>query len=44
MAYINNPKSLFKAFGYKRSVMPAFELSEAEYQQISSYIKSFEGR
>lgn len=44
MAYINNPKSLFKAFGYKRSVMPAFELSETEYQQISSYIKSFEGR
>lgn len=40
MAYINNPKSLYQAFGYKRSVMPSFDLNAQEYEQISEYILS----
>ena len=41
IAYINNPKSLYQAFGYKRSVMPNFDLRADEYEQISEYVLSF---
>lgn len=41
IAHINNPQQSFQKLGYKRTVMPAFELTSAEYEAISTYILSF---
>lgn len=43
IAHINNPKDSYKNLGYKRSVMPPFNLSSDEYEAISEYIISFKG-
>lgn len=43
IAHINNPKDSYKSLGYKRSVMPPFNLSSDEYEAISEYIISFKG-
>lgn len=40
-AYIISPESMYKAFGYKRSVMTQFNLSEDERKSIVDYIISF---
>jgi mono/diheme cytochrome c family protein len=44
IAYIQSPKKLYKAFGYKRSVMTQFHLDKEELQSISEYILSFKGK
>ncbi len=40
-AHIYDPKSSYKSLGYKRSVMPAFDLTQEEYEAIISYIYSY---
>ena len=44
MAYIISPKSMYKKFGYKRSVMTQLELSNDELDAISDYILSYKGK
>jgi cytochrome c len=41
IAHINKPENSYKNLGYKRTVMPAFELTSDEYEAISTYILSF---
>lgn len=41
ISYIYNPQLSYKSFGYRRSVMPSFNLTQEEYQSISKYILSF---
>jgi len=43
-AYIISPKSMYKAFGYKRTVMTQFYLKDQELDLISDYILSFKGK
>jgi len=43
-AYIISPKSMYKAFGYKRTVMTQFHLNDNELDLISDYILSFKGK
>jgi mono/diheme cytochrome c family protein len=43
-AYIISPKSMYKAFGYKRTVMTQFHLNDQELDLISDYILSFKGK
>ncbi|MCW8838175.1 MAG: cytochrome c [Thiovulaceae bacterium] len=43
-AYIISPKSMYKAFGYKRTVMTQFNLSDAEIESLSEYILSYKGK
>ena len=44
MAYIISPKSMYKKFGYKRSVMTQLTLSSQELDVISDYILSYKGK
>ncbi len=44
IAYIISPKSMYKKFGYKRSVMTQFHLSNKELETISDYILSYKGK
>jgi len=43
MAYIISPKSMYKKFGYKRSVMTQLNLNDDELDAISDYILSYKG-
>ena len=43
-AYIIEPKAMYKAFGYKRTVMTQLKLNENERRVISQYILSFKGK
>ncbi len=43
-AYINSPKSMYKAFGYKRTVMTQLHLNAKELDIISDYILSYKGK
>jgi len=43
-AYIISPKSMYKAFGYKRTVMTQFHLSDDEREAITKYILSYKGK
>jgi mono/diheme cytochrome c family protein len=43
-AYIISPKSMYKQFGYKRSVMTQFHLSDDEREAIAKYILSYKGK
>ena len=43
-AYIASPKSMYKAFGYKRTVMTQLHLNAKELDLISDYILSFKGK
>ena len=44
MAYIISPKSMYKAFGYKRTVMTQFHLKDKERESITNYIFSYKGK
>ena len=44
MAYIISPKSMYKAFGYKRTAMTQFHLKDNELDVISDYILSYKGK
>jgi len=43
-AYIIEPKAMYKAFGYKRTVMTQLHLNDEELELISEYILSFKGK
>jgi len=43
-AYIASPKSMYEAFGYKRSVMTQLHLTAQELDVISEYILSYKGK
>jgi cytochrome c553 len=44
MAYILEPQAMYKAFGYKRTVMSQLKLSDAELNAIANYILSYKGK
>ena len=41
MAYIASPRTMYKKFGYKRSVMTQLHLTPKELEAISDYILSY---
>lgn len=43
-AYIASPQSMYKKFGYKRTVMTQFHLTSKELNLISDYILSYKGK
>ena len=43
-AYITSPESMYKSFGYKRSVMTQFHLSTQELNLVTDYILSYKGK
>ena len=43
-AYILEPKAMYKAFGYKRTVMTQLELNDQEIESITDYILSYKGK
>jgi mono/diheme cytochrome c family protein len=43
-AYIMSPKSMYKQFGYRRTVMTQFHLNDQELDTISDYILSYKGK
>ncbi len=43
-AYIIEPKAMYKAFGYKRSVMTQLKLNDKEIKSITDYILSYKGK
>ena len=43
-AYIISPKSMYKAFGYKRTVMTQFNLTDNERGTIADYVLSYKGK
>jgi len=43
-AYVIDPESMYKAFGYKRTVMTKIEMSEKEIRLIAEYVLSFKGK
>ena len=43
-AYIIEPKAMYKAFGYKRSVMTQLKLNDKEITALSEYILSYKGK
>ena len=43
-AYIISPKSMYKAFGYKRTVMTQLKLNDKERESITKYILSYKGK
>ncbi|OIP53406.1 MAG: cytochrome C [Helicobacteraceae bacterium CG2_30_36_10] len=44
VAYIIEPKAMYKAFGYKRTVMTQLKLKEGEIDALSDYILSYKGQ
>ncbi len=43
-AYIIEPKAMYKAFGYKRTVMTQLKLNDREIHALSEYILSYKGK
>ena len=43
IAYISSPSSMYKQFGYKRTVMTQLHLTLKELDLISDYILSYKG-
>ena len=43
-AYILEPKAMYKAFGYKRTVMTQLELNDKEIASITDYILLYKGK
>jgi mono/diheme cytochrome c family protein len=43
-AYIIEPKAMYKAFGYKRTVMTELKLNDKERKAITKYILSYKGK
>ena len=43
-AYIIDPKAMYKAFGYKRTVMTELKLSDDERRAIANYILTYKGK
>ena len=43
-AYIINPQSMYKAFGYKRTAMTKLKTTQEEREAIAKYILSYKGK
>ena len=43
-AYVLEPKAMYKAFGYKRTVMTQLKLNDQELEAITDYIISYKGK
>lgn len=43
-AYIIDPESMYKAFGYKRTVMTKLKLTDKEREEIARYVLSYKGK
>ncbi len=43
-AYIIDPEAMYKAFGYKRTVMTKIDMSDRERRLIAAYVLSFKGK
>jgi len=43
-AYIISPKSMYKQFGYKRTVMTQLKLNDKELDLISDYVLTYKGK
>ena len=43
-AYIIEPKAIYKAFGYKRSVMTELKLNDKERKAVATYVLSYKGK
>lgn len=43
-AYIIEPKAMYKAFGYKRTVMTQLKLNNQEIEALSAYILLYKGK
>ncbi|MGB5965172.1 MAG: cytochrome c [Sulfurimonadaceae bacterium] len=43
-AYIIEPQAMYKAFGYKRTVMTKIDMSDKERHLIAEYVLSFKGK
>ncbi len=43
-AYILDPESMYKAFGYKRTVMTKIKLSDKERETVAKYVLSYKGK
>jgi len=43
-AYVIEPKAMYKAFGYKRTVMTQLKLNDQEIDTIAEYVHSFKGK
>ncbi|MCD4667888.1 MAG: cytochrome c [Sulfurimonas sp.] len=43
-AYIIEPKAMYKAFGYKRTVMTQLKLNDKEIEALSEYILLYKGK
>jgi len=43
-AYIASPESMYKSFGYKRTVMTKIDLSDKEREAVTKYVLSYKGK
>ena len=43
-AYIMDPESMYKSFGYKRTVMTKLKLTTQERESVAKYILSYKGK
>jgi len=43
-AYIMSPESMYKQFGYKRTVMTKIKTTQKEREALAKYILSFKGK
>lgn len=43
-AYIIDPESMYKSFGYKRTVMTKLKLKTQEREAVAKYILSYKGK
>lgn len=43
-AYILDPESMYKAFGYKRTVMTKIKLNDKEREAIAKYVLLYKGK
>lgn len=43
-AYILDPESMYKAFGYKRTVMTKLKLTDKEREEVAKYILLYKGK
>ncbi len=43
-AYIIDPESMYKAFGYKRTVMTKLKLNDKEREAVANYVLSYKGK
>jgi len=43
-AYIIDPESMYKTFGYKRTVMTKLKLTDKQREDIAVYVLSYKGK